>query len=706
MQVIALSGQEFLVINSNRELFRVDMGDCSARFVSFVQVNGGGSISDITYTDDGRLWGITTDGRLLIITESTGETTVAYNLPNGNSPFFTSLAADGEGRIYTAGSNGDLYVFDTQTSSHTYLGNIGYGSAGDLTFYQGQLIMASTTNWMIDVNLEDPPSSSLRMNFNVGGQIFGIVTFVEDCDNTVTYATNDAVNGGVYQVDFSTNQLSPACNLGVRIFGAASLLEFLAADPVVIDEVTTTPTSCVSPQGSIEVLASGGNGPLSYSLDSIHFQSNGTFTGLLPGDYTVYVQDGRGCSASQMAAVGAIGEAPVITALSVQADSCGVGNGAIAIDVEGGLLPYQYALNGGALADAPQFNGLQGGAYTVRVIDGRGCSVSQIATVPGAPGPQIERIGVRSCGPGRSVLSVDAGGGTGPLLYAIGEGAGQAEPEFTGLDAGTFLISVRDEAGCTDVQSTTILAVEILEITSIEAQACGAGNSSLTAMASGGSAPLKYGLNGGPPQNSGSFENLSAGVYALLVTDKNGCEASDILSIPEYIPPRIAGVEVVPSRCGTDSGVLQVETEGGTPPFLYILDGKEQPGGEFPGLAPGRYLLSILDVNGCGVMDSVLVGERCPIYFPNAFSPNEDGRNDRFEIYSSAGVQILNFRIFNRWGGLVYERQGFSSEEKSSFWDGRFRGEPMPAGVYAFYVEVRNAIGEEEFFEGEVQLVR
>lgn len=705
-QAGSLLGQEFLIINSNRELFSVDIDNCAIQYVASVQIAGGGSISDITYTDDGRLWGITTDGRLYTIAESSGATSLEYTLPNNNAPFFTSLVADGEGRIYAAGGSGDLYVLDINTMQHSYLGDIGYGAAGDLTFYQGQLIMASTTNQMIDVDLDNPSNSSVRLNFNAGGQIFGIVTFVEDCDNTATYATNDAGNGVVLQVDFDSGQLNQVCALGTRIFGAASLLEFLAANPIEVIAANTTPTTCASPQGRIELLAAGGNGPLSYSLDNISFQSNGTFTGLPPGDYTVYVQDGQGCTARQMATVEAIGDAPGITAAMVQADSCGAGVGAITVEAGGGVPPYQYGLNGGAAVDSPQFAGLAGGVYEIRVVDSQGCSAVQTATIPGQPGPQIERIGIKACGPGQNTLSVDAGGGTGGLLYSLDGGAGQADPEFAGLDAGLLLVSVIDEAGCSDIETVDIPLAESLEITGVDALACGPENSSLAVAATGGSGPLAYSLNGGPPRSSGYFENLSPGTYALMVTDDNGCTAARPASIPEYDPPRISKVEVAPSRCGTLNGAVRVETSGGTGPFLYVLNGVEQPEPEFTGLAPGLFQLSVLDAEGCSAVDSVTVGQSCPIYIPNAFSPNDDGRNDRFGLYSGAEVQVLYFGIFNRWGGLVYDQSNFSSRDRARFWDGRFGEEPAPVGVYAFYVEVVNASGEEECYKGEVLLVR
>jgi len=705
-QAGALSGQEFLIISSNRELFSVNIGNCTARFVSSVLIQGGGSISDITYTPDGRLWGITTDGRLFTIAESTGQSVLAHTFPSVNDPFFTSLVADGVGRIYSASGNGALYVYDINTMAHTYLGNIGYGAAGDLTFYQGGLLMASTNNQMIQIDLENPANSTARMSFNAGGQIFGIVTFVEDCENTVTYATNDAASGRVFQIDFDTGQLTQACALGIRIFGAASLLEFLAADPVVIDEVTTTPFICAEPGGTIDLLASGGNGPLLYSLDNVTFQPGGYFSGLAPGDYTVFVRDGRGCAASQAVTVGSAAEVPGFISLAIEADSCGLGLGAVLAEASGGVPPYQFALNGGAAAGTPLFAGLAGGVYELAVTDSEGCRAVQTITIPGGPGPRIERLDVQPCGPGQNTITIDASGGDGTLAYSLGNGPEQASPVFTAPLAGAYEVAAIDEAGCSDSRVVDIPVVEPLEFVSIEVDACGQGNSSLLVEASGGTGLAAYSLDGGPAQSTGSFENLDAGAYTLLAADANGCTATAAVSIPEYEPPRILRVETAPSQCGLANGALHPEISGGSAPFLYSLDGDEQAIPQFAGLPPGLFLLSVTDANGCSATDTVQVGQLCPVYVPNAFSPNADGFNDRFELYSGAEIQILAFRIFNRWGGLVYEQSGFSSADKSRFWGGQFNGAPAPAGVYVFYVEVLNGAGEEESFEGEVLLLR
>lgn len=89
----------------------------------------------------------------------------------------------------------------------------------------------------------------------------------------------------------------------------------------------------------------------------------------------------------------------------------------------------------------------------------------------------------------------------------------------------------------------------------------------------------------------------------------------------------------------------------------------------------------------------------CNVYVPNAFTPNGDNINDRFEIKNSENCQILEFniKIFDRWGRLIYNT---SSMEKDYAWDGTADGKEVMQGVYmwAVYARIRslNASSEVE----------
>jgi gliding motility-associated-like protein len=63
--------------------------------------------------------------------------------------------------------------------------------------------------------------------------------------------------------------------------------------------------------------------------------------------------------------------------------------------------------------------------------------------------------------------------------------------------------------------------------------------------------------------------------------------------------------------------------------------------------------------------------------------------------------------IFDRWGDMVYSREAFSLDDADqTWWDGRFRGEDMLPGVYAYFLELQDKQGQIRVFKGDVTLVR
>ncbi len=123
---------------------------------------------------------------------------------------------------------------------------------------------------------------------------------------------------------------------------------------------------------------------------------------------------------------------------------------------------------------------------------------------------------------------------------------------------------------------------------------------------------------------------------------------------------------------------------------------------------PGLY--RILASNACGeAEDAVLVAiESCrEVYIPNVFSPNSDGINDRFFLQDGGDVTtVLQMRIFDRWGGMVFEQTNFLPNQAALGWDGRFRGKPALEGVYTWFAELVFKDGKHELFSGTVTLIR
>ncbi|MBN2730037.1 MAG: gliding motility-associated C-terminal domain-containing protein [Bacteroidales bacterium] len=97
-----------------------------------------------------------------------------------------------------------------------------------------------------------------------------------------------------------------------------------------------------------------------------------------------------------------------------------------------------------------------------------------------------------------------------------------------------------------------------------------------------------------------------------------------------------------------------------------------------------------------------------PLYIPNIFSPNGDGNNDVFWVRGEGISEIKNFIIYNRWGEEVHNCKCNEIGHGSNCcgWNGNFRGENAPVGVYAYYVEAVLLNGETVIKRGNVTLVR
>ena len=108
---------------------------------------------------------------------------------------------------------------------------------------------------------------------------------------------------------------------------------------------------------------------------------------------------------------------------------------------------------------------------------------------------------------------------------------------------------------------------------------------------------------------------------------------------------------------------------------------------------------------GCKATDSVLITTRpcCEVALPNAFTPNGDGRNDRFHILTKGHHQLSDFRVVNRWGQTVFE-----THDESRGWDGTFNGKPQELGTYFYYLRFRcrEGAGRDIEQKGETILIR
>ncbi len=127
------------------------------------------------------------------------------------------------------------------------------------------------------------------------------------------------------------------------------------------------------------------------------------------------------------------------------------------------------------------------------------------------------------------------------------------------------------------------------------------------------------------------------------------------------------------------------------------------PIGSYPDVGTNTYIVQGTTVNGCVGYDTitVYVSEGPYITLPNAFTPNNDGNNDFFRILASGFKKLNTFKVYNRWGQLVFSTTYFRKG-----WDGRFNGRDCEVGTYYWVVTATDLEDKEKMIKGDVSLIR
>jgi gliding motility-associated-like protein len=122
---------------------------------------------------------------------------------------------------------------------------------------------------------------------------------------------------------------------------------------------------------------------------------------------------------------------------------------------------------------------------------------------------------------------------------------------------------------------------------------------------------------------------------------------------------------------------------------------------------PVTYTVTVRTAAGCEATDSIRITLLCgeSFHIPTGFTPNADNLNDRFYVMGG-GATIRHFRIYNRYGQVIFERRNTQVNDRSNGWDGRFEGQLQPAGAYAYTVVLECFDGKLFEYKGTITLIR
>ncbi len=367
--------------------------------------------------------------------------------------------------------------------------------------------------------------------------------------------------------------------------------------------VSHTNVGCYGGQdGTITInTVTGGSGVLNYSVNGSVWQTSTNFTDLAAGTYVLLVKDVNGC-VGYIPVVITQPTAIVLTVSVVNVTCNGSATGAVTISAAGGAGTLAYGLDGETgFQSSNVFNHLGAGTYVAVVRDAAGCEsyLPFTITEPSQIVIHATVLNVSCHGNTDGAINILATGGTGALTYSINGTVYQTSHYFENLAPGFYTCYVKDANGC--VETLTVFIAEPLElmvISNVQNIVCAGGNNGVVDLTVlGGTYPYTYAWSNG--EETEDIFNLVAGSYTVTITDANGCIYTQSFIISQPVNPLIVnGVVVNATTQAAVDGSVDITVTGGTGPFtFYWSNGATTE--DLTNVAPGVYLVTITDLNGC-----------------------------------------------------------------------------------------------------------
>ena len=530
----------------------------------------------------------------------------------------------------------------------------------------------------------------------------GSITII--ANSSIGNSLEYSINGGTtYQASNVFSALDASGNpYEIRVRNADGSCVVTSADitltdkvqPVITTVMTGDPNDCNSPNGFIEITATGVS--LEYSIDGgVNWQPGNTFSGLGAGTYNVVTRNTDGSCETPDANNPYILTAPnsptITNVASSDPTNCGVSDGIINVTASGGTAPLQYSIDSGATwaFNNGQFMNLAGGTYHVFVKNSDGsCLTTGPIEVLEDKVPAVITSVVSAdptdCGVVDGTITITASSPVGATLqYSINGGTTWQQSEvYSGLAGGTYQIRVRNIDGTCEVSDADVVITDkilpvINSVASADPTNCGIPDGTITVSATG--VNLEYSINGGVNwQVSGNFTGLTSGVYTVTVRNVDGtCEVvypSNPVTLAAPNSPSIANVSSTnPTECSLADGTIIITGTGGAGSYEYSIDSGATwaTSGTFTGLAGGDYTTFIRNQNGsCEVIgQTVTLDDKVAPVIANIVKtdPTDCGFTDgTITITASSVSGSVEYSID---GGVTYQPSNVFSALSGGFYN-------------------------------------
>ena len=454
-------------------------------------------------------------------------------------------------------------------------------------------------------------------------------------------------------------------------------------------------------------------------------QTRGNFSGLGANAYIGIVTDSNGCKDTTATITITEPTQVVFSSVTKQDIECyGASTGSIDATATGGTGPKTITLTGpvnqGPFPSPANFANLPAGNYTITATDGNGCTA--VSNITLLQNPEII-LNIVAKEPKCSYsddgeITIQGTGGVSPFTYIFDlTGTNPQGPStqttYGNLGMGVYVIRAIDALSCTKDTSYSLPGpdpISFTEFTITPTTCLDTKDGKLNVAATGGRGNVyTYSLEPGFNVNtSGIFRDLAPRTYTLRTSDTAGCYLDTTVEIPLPSNPMVVSVSKEDLGCHGrgNEGTAEAIVTGGTPPYSYLWSSiPAQTTAKVFGLYQGLHTVDVVDAAGCLERDTIVIepGPCCQeVFLPTAFSPNGDGMNDEFRILSSAGIQLEQFEVRNRWGVKVWETNSVRSS-----WDGTYGGQGVGIGTYYYVMRYKCLTdGQQYTIKGDVTVVR
>ncbi|MFM1915167.1 MAG: hypothetical protein RLZZ531_836, partial [Bacteroidota bacterium] len=424
--------------------------------------------------------------------------------------------------------------------------------------------------------------------------------------------------------------------------------------------------------GSADLVVTGGVQPFSFAW------SNGTtqedLTQAPAGSYSVTVTDANNCTETISITLTEPNSSTVITEMHTNANCLDSVAGAINITVSGGTPGYTYSWNNGATTQ--DITSLQNGIYEVSVFDANGCLETLIVPIldPSNTVAVSSVVSNVNCygGADGNINLTPSGGFPG---YVFEWGTGAVEEDVTNLAPGQYYVNVEDVLGCGMFMSFNVTQPSMpltINGTEYDVVCLGDTNGIVDLTITGGTPTYTYLWNNGATAQD--IFNLTAGTYSVVVTDANGCSSTYSGIVTQPGSAISMTLYPTPALCfGTATGSIDLNVSGGVPGYTYSWS-NGATSQDLTGIQGGQYSVTIQDLNGCLLADTVLVSQPMSALTLNQTTTNVSctGQSDGY----------INLMVSGGTGPYTYSwTNGATSQDLSN----------VPSGSYTVTVTDANS---------------